>query len=239
MNRLSLFVLGALVCGTGAATTCDADAMDLCEDLGFSCAADALDLCLDDDTTTTSQVATSQGAVGSTTTGQGLSVKTGSFTITVDATPTQVKASTEKAMGKLLYDQGVGSSALEAAGYVEAVVNTATRRLSEFSRQLASTQYTVGYTISVPFVSGVDTKLSNTLTAISTDPTILQTEMVNQFKAANVATATTVTISGFSVSNNFEGGEDTAAASRLIGTFSTTCLVLASCFTSMQLVLAA
>jgi hypothetical protein len=225
MNRISttLLVIGSLVCGAIASTTCYADDMDLCEDLGYieQCEIDEMDLCADDDWAVTTTGTTVSTTVAMTT-------RTGSFSISVDATALQVKASIEKALGKLLFDQGVGSSSAEATEYVEAVVNPA-RRLSEFSRQLAVTQYLVTYTISVPSVVG--TNMDTAINAIRTDPTILQAAMVTQFAAANVASATTVTIQNFVV-NSLES--DTDAASRLTGKFSTMFLLLLFGFASTQ-----
>jgi hypothetical protein len=148
------------------------------------------------------------------TTPQALATSTGSFSVSVDATATQVKSSTENAMGKLLHDQGVGNSSTEAAGFVNAVVTTSTtRRLSWHSRRLAITQYDVAWTIAVPVVSAgsAQTTVNNLIANAST----LQNEMVTQFQAAGVTSASQVTISSFVVVTSFTGGlGDSSLAAR-------------------------
>jgi hypothetical protein len=199
---------------------CDYDAMDLCENDTISgggdvCDSDAMDLC-DDDTTVTTSATPIVSTIGTTTTEPPMHRSSGAFTVVVDATAAQVKSSSEKSLGKILFDKGVGSTEIEAASYVEtAVTESDSRRLAWHSRALASTKYVVTYNITAPLDSAI--LVSHTLKTIQADLTILQDEMLRQFAAAGVTSATSVTITGFLIDAYFF--DNTDSAPRMVGAF--------------------
>jgi len=221
--------------------TCgDWDEMDLCSDFdNFKvCSSDEMDLCDGGEITGSTPIPMISTSPASSTSAasQLKSVSTGSVSVTVDATAAQVKTSFENAMGKLLYNQGVGNSAAEAADMVTAVVSTSTNRRLEitnyfvfYTRRLALATYNVAWTMSVPLA--VASNAQTAINSISADNTILKNEMLTQFQAAGVTSATEVTLSLFTVSTNFQGGTDTEETGSAVRTakLPTALMVLMSC----------
>jgi hypothetical protein len=215
----------------------DFDEMDLCSDYYMvvaKCASDEMDLCDGADTYT--PISPSPAVTSSTGAPELKSVSTGSVSVTVDATAAQVKSSFENAMGKLLYDQGVGNTATEAAGMVTATVSTSTNRRLEVTnywffhtRRLALATYNVVWTMSVPLAAASNAQ--TVINSISVDSSALKNEILTQFQAAGVTSATEVTLSSFTVNTNFQGGSDseTGSAVRTTRELSTALMVLMSC----------
>jgi hypothetical protein len=128
---------------------------------------------------------------------------TGTFSVFVDATVAQVKSATEMSIGKILNHQGVGSSVIEAAGYVTATV-VSSRRLAYLKRRLAASQYSVAWNITTPsaeVLARVSTPFEKILARVSVtmETKAFASEMLIQFQAAGVTSATTVSVEDFSV----------------------------------------
>jgi hypothetical protein len=165
------------------------------------------------------------------------STEIGSFSVSVDAAAVEVKSATEMAMGKFLFDGGVqnsGSNTCAAVGLVTAVVTTS-RRLTE-QRGLAVTNFNVAWTIAV---STADAANAETVVEGMTSAS-LQTEMLAQFSAAGVTTATQATLSSFVVTTRFQGGSNQLESSLAVRTtkeLSATLMVLMSCFALPSMIL--
>jgi len=222
-RHLAKFLLLGLLSPSVSAQFCPDDPdLDLCWDP--MCDADEMDLCSVDMSSSTAAPTTAPA-----------SVYTGSTSITVDATAVQVKDSFEKAMGQLLYNRSIGSSAQEAAGFVTAVVSVSSIRrlawpMSSITRQLATTDFTVTWTIRVPLATA--TVAQQLLTDVGSNTALLTNEMVSQFSIAGVTSATTVTITSFATDQNFQ--DNTNMAVRTTGKLSMALLILMSCFASTQ-----
>mmetsp|Transcript_56540 Transcript_56540/g.89794 ORF Transcript_56540/g.89794 Transcript_56540/m.89794 type:complete len:244 (-) Transcript_56540:64-795(-) len=226
---MAKFLLLGLLSARVSAQLCPDDPdLDLCWDP--MCDADEMDLC-SDGMMSSSTIAPTTAPTTTTPT----SVYTGSTRISVDATAVQVKDSFEKAMGQLLYNRSIGSSAQEATGFVTAVVSLSSIRrlawpMSSITRQLATTDFTVTYTIRVPLATA--TVAQQLLNDVGSNTALLSNEMVSQFSIAGVTSATTVAITSFVTDQNFQ--DNTNMAVRTAGKLSMALLILMSCFASTQ-----
>lgn len=204
--------------------SCASDGLDLCDDLEGSdfCAGDDMDLC---DTCDIIMNVTPNSTAPPTTTIEGTTAPTtvepttvepaamhkssGSYALVVDATAPQVKSAAEKSLGKILFDKGVGANEIEAASYVSVDVTAESRRLDWQPRALAATKYLVKYNITAPLTNA--NLVTDALKTISADVTVLQDEMLRQFQAAGVTSATSVTISAFAIDQYFFDNTNTAS----------------------------
>jgi hypothetical protein len=136
----------------------------------------------------------------------------GIFSVTVDATAPQVESATEKSMAKLMFWQGIGSDRQETSGYVTAQATArGGRRLANALRRLAETEYSVVWTAGSPVASR--TKLNTFIASIQADKSIFEREMLNEFREANVTSASNLTVTEFRVTGERESESlDYAAA---------------------------